>query len=364
MRFGVQGLLANDLIDLGQQPDSFLERLRATPGAVLGSCRYRFRVDDAQRSVEVLQRQGARYLVYIGGNDSADTSHQLQRAVRQAGWDLSVVGVPKTIDNDLPLTDHCPGYGSAARFVAQATAEAGLDTESMRRTDPIKLIEVMGRHSGWLAAAAWLGKRHESSAPHLVYLPERPLAVEAILADVEGIFRRFGYCVVVLCENQPAPDGTVLGSSGEPRWVDDFGHAYFDSPAEHLATRLREHLGVRVRIDKPGTLQRISTAHASSTDLAEAEDAGQAGCRLALDGRSDVMVTLLRDSDQPYHCSLGTAPLAEVANSQRRLSDEFIGGDGRGVTTAFERYARPLLGDPLPDYARLISPQRPQRTQS
>jgi ATP-dependent phosphofructokinase / diphosphate-dependent phosphofructokinase len=266
---------------------------------------------------------------------------------------LAVVGVPKTIDNDLPETDHCPGYGSAARFVAQATAEAGLDTETMRRTDPIKLIEVMGRHAGWLAASAWLGKLDERSAPHLVYLPERPLGAEQMVADIEAVYRRLGYCVVVLCENQPDADGRVLGAGGQPRWVDAFGHEYYESPAQYLADRIREHLRVRTRVDRPGTLQRMSVAHQSRTDLAEAALAGRTAVRLAAEGRSDLMVTLVREADEPYSCGTGEASLSSIANEQRLMPSEFIREDGRGLTQAFERYARPLIGDTLPLYARL-----------
>jgi ATP-dependent phosphofructokinase / diphosphate-dependent phosphofructokinase len=353
LRFGVEGLLAGDFVDLTDLDETNLDRLPYTPAALLGSCRRRLRPDDLEPALAALRRVGARWLIYIGGNDSADTSHQLHLAARAAQIDLTVVGVPKTIDNDLAETDHCPGYGSAARFVAQTTAEAGLDTETMRRTDPIKLIEVMGRHAGWLAAAGWLGRRGPDSAPQLVYLPERPRPEAQILAGVEAVYRRLGYCVVVLCENQPDPGGAVLGASGEPLWTDPFGHAYYESPAQHLARLLRQHLGVRTRVDKPGTIQRMSIAHQSSSDRQEAEAVGAAAVAHALAGRSDVMVTLTRQSDEPYHCGTGTAPLATIANQQRLLPDELIGADGCSLTAAFERYARPLLGETLPEYASL-----------
>jgi 6-phosphofructokinase 1 len=353
LRFGVEGLLAGDLVDLTNLDPAALARLPFTPAALLGSCRRRLRPEDLEPALAALRREQARWLIYIGGNDSADTSHQIHLAAAARGLDLTVVGVPKTIDNDLPLTDHCPGYGSAARFVAQATAEAGLDTETMRRTDPIKLIEVMGRHAGWLAAAAWLGRRGPDSAPHLVYLPERPRPEATILAEVEAVYRRLGFCVVVLCENQPDPSGTILGASGEPLWTDPFGHPYFDSPAQHLARLLRQHLGVRTRVDKPGTIQRMSIAHQSSTDRQEAESAGAAAVTHALAGQSDLMVTLTRQSDQPYRCETATTPLATIANQQRLLPDEFIEPDGHSLTPAFTRYALPLLGDPLPEYASL-----------
>ena len=352
MRFGIEGLLRGDLVDLARQPASFLERLPRTPSAILGSCRYRLRPEDPERALDVVRRENARALVYIGGNDSADTSDQIDRAARSAGQPLAVVGVPKTIDNDLPVTDHCPGYGSAARFVSQATAEAGLDTATMQRTDPIKLIEVMGRHAGWLAAAAWLAKRDQRDAPHLVYLPERPTALDRILTDVEAVYRRLGHCVIVLCENQPGPGGKVLGAEGSPQWIDAFGHAYYESPAQYLAREIRRHLDVRARVDKPGTIQRMSTAHHSTTDLAEAEAAGRAAVRLALDGVSGQMVTLVRESDEPYRCTTASAPLAAIANQQRTMPDDFIAGADRAAD-AFLRYARPLIGGPLPDYARL-----------
>jgi ATP-dependent phosphofructokinase / diphosphate-dependent phosphofructokinase len=353
MRSGIEGLLAGEFVDLFGQSACSFERLRWTPSAALGSCRYRLKSDDLDRALTLLRQENARQLIYIGGNDSADTSHQVHQAAHEAGYELMVIGVPKTIDNDLPITDHSPGYGSAARYVAQSTAEAGLDTASMQRTDPIKLIEVMGRHAGWLAAASWLGKTGDDRAPHLVYLPERPERLETILSEVEAIYRQIGHCVVVLCENQPDPAGGVLGAGGEPRWVDDFGHQYFDSPAQHLAYQIRRQLGVRARVDKPGTLQRTSAAHVSATDLIEAELVGSVAVSLALAGRSDVMVTLVRVSDEPYRCVAGEAPLAAIANHQRTIPDEFIETDQRGLTEAFVRYAGPLIGGPLPEYARL-----------
>lgn len=291
--------------------------------------------------------------VYIGGNDSADTSLQVGNAARAAGLDLCVVGVPKTIDNDLAATDHCPGYGSAARFVAQVTRETALDTRAMRRTDPIRLIEVMGRHAGWLPGAAWLARQTADDAPQLVYLPERPLAIDAIVADVRQVYQARGWCVIVLCENQPTPDGLIIGAMGEPRWVDAFGHAYFDSPAQFLAQRLQAELGVRVRFDKPGTIQRMASAYVSSTDRAEAELVGRAAVELASLGTSGVMVTLVREAGPRYVVQTGTAPLEVVANHTRRLPAEFIAADGRGMTAEFVAYAQPLIGEPLPGFQTL-----------
>ncbi|MCA1644140.1 MAG: 6-phosphofructokinase [Chloroflexi bacterium] len=354
MRHGVQGALSGATVDLSDLDEAALERLQRTPSAALGSCRYKLSPHgDAERLVELCRAHEVDTLVYIGGNDSADTALQIGQAAEAAGLDLCVVGVPKTIDNDLAATDHCPGYGSAARFVAQVTRETALDTQAMRSTDPIRLIEVMGRHAGWLPGAAWLAKQTAHDAPQLVYVPERPVAVEQIVADVREVYASLGWCVVVLCENQPTPDGRVIGAIGEPRWVDAFGHAYYDSPAQWLAQRLQAEVGVRARFDKPGTIQRMASAYVSTSDRAEAEMVGRAAVELATAGTSGVMVTLQRAAGADYVVSTGTAPLRVVANQAKRLPDAFIASGGRGMTEAFVDYATPLIGEPLPEFQKL-----------
>jgi ATP-dependent phosphofructokinase / diphosphate-dependent phosphofructokinase len=353
MRNGIQGALEGRLADLSSLDSTTLERLAHSPSAALGSCRYKLQKGDLQRLTALCRAEDVRAMVYIGGNDSADTSACVEDAARAEGLDLRVVGVPKTIDNDLPVTDHCPGYGSAARFIAQTTRETALDTWAMRGTDPIKLVEVMGRHAGWLPGAAWLARADADDAPHLVYVPERSVSAEQVVDDVQRVYRRLGWCVVALCENQPQPGGGVIGAQGAPRWVDAFGHAYFDSPAQALTQRIQQALKVRARFDKPGTIQRMATAYVSSVDRAEAELVGEAAVRELLGGESGVMVTLEREPGPDYAVSTGTVALEVVANQQRRLPEEFVNADGNGLTEAFEAYARPLLGDPLPTFLRL-----------
>jgi len=249
--------------------------------------------------------------------------------------------------------DHCPGYGSAARFLALAAMEASRDTEAMRRSDPIKILEVAGRHAGWLAAASSLGRRSPDEGPHLIYVPERPVSPDAILADVDATYSAYGHVVIVISENQPGPDGHVIGSGGRPRHTDAFGHHYYDSPAESLVNLIRQELRLRARFEKYGTLQRMSIACRSETDAAEALAVGEQAVRVALSGETDRMVVLRRTSDEPYAYTLATAPLSAVANAQRLLPAEMIPEPRAGATPAFRRYAEPLLGTPLPRHARL-----------
>jgi 6-phosphofructokinase 1 len=350
MRHGVVGALRGEMLDLSGLDEHSRARLKRTPSAALGSCRYKLQPGDAERLANLCRDNGVNAFIYIGGNDSADTSHQVAQA---AGEGLRVVGVPKTIDNDLAGTDHCPGYGSAARFLAQITRETALDTLAMNATDPIRLIEVMGRHAGWLPGAAWLARTGEEDAPHLVYVPERPRSLDEITDDVRTAYQTFGWCVCVLCENQPTPDGRVIGATGEPRWVDAFGHSYYDSPASYLSRHLQGELKVRVRFDKPGTIQRMATAYVSNIDQQEAELVGREAVRLVAGGASGVMVSLEREDGPVYRVHTGTTPLEVVANQQKRLPDAFIKVSGTGMTDAFVDYARPLIGEPLPDFLRL-----------
>lgn len=349
---GAEGLLRGELVDLGQESERTLELLRYTPSAALGSCRYKLQEGDLERIVEQFRRLNVRYFLYIGGNDSADTSHRIAGAAAAMGHEIQVMGIPKTIDNDLPITDHCPGYGSIARFVAQSTIDAGLDTEAMKRYDPVKIIETMGRNAGWVAAASALGKRSELDAPHLVYLPEVPFNVARFLEDVKTVHTEIGYVVVVMTETVRDETGKVVGNE-RPYFIDPFGHGYYDSPAAYLCRVVTRELGLRARFDKPGTIQRMSMELASSTDLREAYMAGQMAVRYAVDGRTDQMVVLVRETGTEYRCTTDSAPLTAIANAEKRFPAEFLTAERNFVTPAFVEYATPLIGGPLRDYARL-----------
>lgn len=349
---GVEGLLRGDVIDLRAQPGGTWDAVLATPSAALGSCRYRLRDDDPARALDVLRGLGVRYFLYIGGNDSADTAHRIALAAQDVAYDLRVICVPKTIDNDLPDTDHCPGYGSAARFLAMATMDSALCTEAMPEHYTVKLIEVMGRDAGWLVAASALGKQREEDPPHLIYLPERPLDEAAFLDDVRAARDRYGYVVAAVAETVRNAKGRPLGE-GAQQGMDDFGHPLLGGAASYLTGLVRRELGLRARYDKPGDLQRMSSAHVSSVDRHEAYRAGEAAVREALGGATDKMVTLVRKQGPAYHCETALTELERVANIHRPFPDDFLSSDGRGVTPSFRDYALPLLGEPLPQRQRL-----------
>lgn len=342
---GIAGLLTGKLIDLARESPETLERLRRTPGAALGSVRYKVKPDDYEKIIDVLRAHNIRYFLYNGGNDSMDTAHQVHLAAQALGYELVAVGVPKTVDNDLAHTDHCPGYGSAARFVALALRDSGRDTEAMGRSSPVKIVEIMGRNAGWLTAASALGRDEPGDAPHLIYMPERPVVEDEVIAAVDRIVRERDHCVIALSEGA-VPD-TGLDE------VDAFGHKMKGGAADYLAALIGHRLGLKVRLDKPNYLQRSFSATISTVDADEAYRAGRAAVRAAVAGQSDVMITLVRRPGPIYVCETGTAPLAEVANAEKLLPAEYIAPSGDDVTPAFLDYARPLIGEPLPPLGRL-----------
>jgi 6-phosphofructokinase len=357
MRNGIDGLLAERFVDLGAQPREVLDRVRRTPSAALGTGRRKLRDDELDLALDLLRRHGVRGFVYIGGNDSADTAHRLHAYAVAASYELAVVAVPKTIDNDLPETDHCPGYPSLARFLAHAVRDATYDTLASPQLYPVKFIDVMGRDAGWVPAACGLGfSADERDLLPLLYLPERkPANADAIVTEIEEQVRARGWTVAVVPETLRDAAGRHLGGD-EADYVDPFGHPYHAQPAVTLTRLVTERLGLRARFERPGTAARMSIALASSLDLDEAERAGRAAADLAAQGVSDVMTTLVRTGESPYRCEIGTVALEKIANRVRPFPDAFIGDDGRSVTDAFRDYALPMLGpNPFPVYGRFTS---------
>ncbi len=352
MLHGIEGLLKEDLIDLRHQPSHIWPRLLHTPSAALGTCRYRLKDEDPGRTIAILRRYDIHYLLYIGGNDSADTSHRLVQAARLAGYDLHVISVPKTIDNDLPFTDHCPGYGSAARFIALATLDSAMNTRSIPWYYPVKVIETMGRDAGWLVASSALGKRDESDPPHIILVPEQRFNAARFLRQVEEVYRQVGYVVIVVAESMRDEQGRALGAIGQVG-TDAFQHPMLNGAAQQLVELVKKEMKLRARFDKPGDLQRMASFAVSRTDREEAYLVGKMGINALLDGESDKMITLVRHTEPAYHCTTGLVELARVANVQRLLPAEYLDESKTMVTQAFYDYALPLIGDPLPDYARL-----------
>lgn len=352
MHYGIEGLLKEDLIDLRRQPTGLWARLLHTPSAALGSCRYKLQEGDPGRAVEIFRRYNVRYVLYIGGNDSADTAHRLSQAAQQAGYELYTISVPKTIDNDLPFTDHSPGYGSAARFLSLATMDSAMNTNSIPRHYPVKVIEAMGRDAGWLAASSALGKRNEDDPPHILLLPEQSFNADRFLEQVETVYRRLGYVVVVAAETIRDEKGQALGSIGQTG-TDAFHHPLLSGAAQYLVQLVMRQMKVRARFDKPGDLQRMASNCVSSTDRNEAYLVGQMGTIALLKGESDKMVTLVRHMIPTYHCTTGLVELAEVANVQCLMPDEYLTESKTMVTQAFYDYALPLVGEPLPHHASI-----------
>ena len=352
MLYGIQGLLKEEIVDLRAEASNVWPGLLSTPSAALGSCRYKLQDDDPGRVIEILRRYNIRYLLYIGGNDSADTAHRLAQAAQHTGYGLQAISVPKTIDNDLPVTDHCPGYGSAARFIALATMDSTMNTISIPWHYPVKVIETMGRDAGWLAASSALGKRDEVDAPHIILVPEQPFNADRFLTQVEQIYHRIGYVIVVATETIRDEQGQQLGAIKQAG-TDAFNHPLLSGTAEYLVELVKHRLQLRARFDKPGDLQRMASNAISQTDRDEAYLVGKMGVQALLNGESDKMITLVRHTEPAYHCTTGLAELAQVANVQKLLPASYLDESRTMVTKAFYDYALPLIGDPLSQHARL-----------
>lgn len=355
-RHGILGVLNEDFLDLDRQDPALLERIAETPGSALGSCRYKVRESDYERIVQVFRAHEIRYFFYTGGNDSMDTSLKVARLARDRGYELRVVGIPKTIDNDLTETDHAPGYGSAALFYACALRDIGADIREL--PGRVTVVEVMGRNAGWLTAATALARHAPEDPPQLIYVPERPVSAEKLLADVEAVYRRLGYAVVAVCEGQRDEKGEPFGA--DMIAADGFSHQLAGNLAHALAQLIARHLKLRARSEKPGLLGRSSAAFVSATDRDEARQCGRAAVAAAVCGVSERMVTLVREAGPGYRVRTGLAELEKVANAERRFPAEWIHPDGNDVLPAFHDYAAPLVGEvaPRPRLEAVLAPKR------
>ena len=352
-RHGIDGILAEDFVDLGRVPEKKLEAIARTPSSALGSVRHKPSPDDCRRLFEVLRRRDVRYFFYIGGNDSAETVHVVAREARRAKFDLACFHIPKTIDNDLRGgNDHTPGYASAARFVAMAFQGDDLDNRAL---GGVKIDIVMGRDAGFLTAASALARRHPDDGPHLIYLPERPFDIERFAADVQETMARVGRCVVAVSEGIRDADGTPIAvklATGEVE-TDSHGNAQLSGTGalgDLLARELKARTGIRrVRADTFGYLQRSFPGVASELDSAEARTAGSTAVVLALcGGARDGSVAIVRKPGKAYAVEFRRVPLASVARATRSMPAAFIAKNGHDVTPAFLDYARPLVGE-LPE---------------
>jgi 6-phosphofructokinase 1 len=346
-RNGIIGALTEDMIDTGRESAAAVRGLRYTPGGAFGSARYKLSGLDKNRTqyerlIEVFKAHDIGYFFYNGGNDSMDTAHKVSEIGGQIGYPVACIGIPKTVDNDLAITDCCPGFGSAAKYIAVSTREAALDVLSMARTSTkVFVLEVMGRHAGWIAAAAGLAGDRPGDAPHIILFPEVAFQRAKFLARVKSCVEKFGYCVVVVSEGVRNPDGKFLAETGTK---DAFGHAQLGGVGPLVAQMTQQAFGYKFHWAVADYLQRSARHIASKVDVEQAYAVGKAAVELALKGKNAVMPTIVRKSSEPYRWGIGQAPLAIVANREKKLPRNFITDDGFGITAACRRYLQPLIG--------------------
>jgi len=363
-RHGIIGALAEDLIDTGRESAAAIRALKHTPSGAFGSCRYKLKGLEESRAeyerlIEVFRAHDIGYFFYNGGGDSADTCLKVSQLSEKLGYPLQAIHVPKTVDNDLPITDVCPGFGSVAKYVAVSLREASFDVASMAKTSTkVFVLEVMGRHAGWIAAAGGLAADKTHPIPIVILFPEVTFDREKFLAAVKEKVQQHGYCSVVVSEGVKGPDGKFLSDQG---LRDAFGHAQLGGAAPVIASMVKEGLNMKFHWAVADYLQRAARHIASKTDVDQAYAVGKAAVEFALKGHNAVMPSIVRTSNKPYRWKIGMAPLAEVANREKMMPREFISADGLGITEACRRYLAPLIGgeayppfkDGLPDYALL-----------
>ena len=355
-RNGIIGALTEDLIDTGKESDEAIAALRYTPSGAFGSCRYKLKGLDENRAeyerlIEVFKAHNIGYFFYNGGGDSADTCHKISQLSEKMSFPLQAIHVPKTVDNDLPITDNCPGFGSVAKYIAISTREASYDVLSMAKTSTkVFVIEVMGRHAGWIAAAGGLAADEENDIPVVILFPEVEFNQERFLARVKENVESYGYCTVVVSEGAKWPDGKFLA---EQDTRDSFGHAQLGGAAPVVANMIKDAHGYKYHWAVADYLQRSARHIASRTDVEQAYALGKAAVEMALAGANAIMPTVVRLSDDPYAWEIGKADLADVANVEKMMPAEYISEDGFGITDACRRYLTPLIeGEDYPPYEK------------
>ncbi len=374
-RNGILGALTEELIDTDQESDEAIEALKFTPAGAFGSCRYKLGALEENRAqyerlIDVFRAHDIGYFFYNGGGDSSDTALKVSRIGEMLGYPVVAIGIPKTVDNDLPITDSCPGFGSVAKYVAVSILEASLDVASMASTSTkVFILEVMGRHAGWIAAAGGLAAARQGDPPQVILFPEIEFDEEAFIGKVRESVEREGFCSVVVSEGVRDGQGRFLSESG---LKDAFGHAQLGGVAPVIANLVRHRLGYKNHWAVADYLQRSARHIASKTDLDHAVALGRAAVNIALGRRNGVMPVIKRISDDPYRWEVGEAALSEVANIEKRVPREYIGEDGFSITDACRRYLAPLIeGEAyppyrkgLPDYVRLRNAPAPKKLEA
>ncbi len=353
-RNGIIGALREDLIDTGKESAAAIRGLLTTPSGAFGSCRHKLRSLEENRAeyerlIDVFRAHDIGYFFYNGGGDSADTCLKVSQLSEAMGYPLQAIHIPKTIDNDLPLTDNCPGFGSVAKYIAISTREAALDVASMcESSTKVFILEAMGRHAGWIAAAGGLAAEREGDAPHIILFPEVAFDRARFLRKVERTVKRQGYCVIVASEGAQYADGTFLAESG---LKDAFGHSQLGGLAPALAEMIKSELGYKYHWAVADYLQRSARHIASQTDLDQAYAVGKAAVDFALAGHNAIMPCIVRGKGKRYRWSIGEAPLDQVANREKKMPRDFISRDGFGITESARAYLAPLIvGEAYPDY--------------
>lgn len=352
---GIIGALNEELIDTSLESDEDIAKLMQTPSGAFGSCRYKLKKDGDEyaRLIEVFKAHNIGYFFYNGGGDSQDTANKISQLGETMGYPIKCIGIPKTVDNDLPFTDACPGFGSVAKYIAISTKEAGFDVASMAASSTkVFILEVMGRHAGWIAAASALANEHPDEPPHIILLPEVSFDPIRFLAKVDNCVKTYGYCVVVVSEGIRNSEGAFLSDAG---LRDAFGHAQLGGVAPVLAQLVKTELGYKYHWAVADYLQRAARHIASQVDLDQAYALGKAAVEYAVAGHNAIMPIIIREQDEPYQWSIGHVPLADVANQEKAMPAEFIADDGMGITAACKRYLAPLIqGEAYPSYTNGI----------